>query len=78
MTKPSDITPTWKLANEMPKNSRICRPSKALAAITTKQLKDAIQIVRCFCARVNQWVWWMKNGTMASRFTTASRVTSGL
>jgi hypothetical protein len=27
--------PTWKLASEMPKNSRICRPSSALAAITT-------------------------------------------
>ena len=37
--------PTWKLASEMPKNSKICRPSKALAAITTKAEKDETQIV---------------------------------
>ena len=38
--------PTWKLASEMPKNSRICRPSSALAAITRKAVNDAIATVR--------------------------------
>ena len=32
--------PTWKLASEMLKNSRICSPSSALTAITAKALND--------------------------------------
>ena len=38
--------PTWKLASEMLKKSRICRPSKALVAMTTKTLMADTQIVR--------------------------------
>ncbi len=34
--------PTWKLASEMPKKSRICKPSSALAAITRNALIDAV------------------------------------
>ena len=41
--------PTWKLASEMPKNSRICRPSRALAAITRKALSEAVTMVRLRC-----------------------------
>jgi hypothetical protein len=37
--------PTWKLASEMLKNSRIFRPSRALVAITTNALNDAVQMV---------------------------------
>ena len=48
--------PTWKLASVMPKNSSICKPSKALVAITTNALKDAIQIVRKRCSRVKPCV----------------------
>ena len=44
--------PTWKLASEMPKKDRICRPSKALTAITRKALKLEIRIVRRRCSRV--------------------------
>ena len=43
--------PTWKLAREMLKNSRICRPSRALTEITRKAVKEEIQIVRWRCAR---------------------------
>jgi hypothetical protein len=42
--------PTWKLASEMLKNSRICNPSKALMAMTRKAVNEAIQMVRVRCA----------------------------
>ena len=48
--------PTWKLASVMPKNSSICKPIKALAAITTKQLKEATKMVRLRCSREKPWV----------------------
>ena len=56
LVKSSMPPPTWKLASEMLKNSRICRPSSALAAITTKALNEATQIVRCRCARLKPCV----------------------
>ena len=43
-------------ANEMLKKSSICRPSRALVAITTNALKEATQIVRRRCSRVKPWV----------------------
>jgi len=42
--------PTWKLASEMPKKSRICNPSSADAAMTENALNDAISTVRRRCA----------------------------
>jgi hypothetical protein len=42
--------PTWKLASEMLKKSRICRPSSALTAMTTKAVKDATSTVRRRCS----------------------------
>jgi hypothetical protein len=40
----------------MPKNSRICRPSKALAAMTTKAEKDDTQMVFLRWAALKPWV----------------------
>ena len=48
--------PTWKPPREMPKKDRICRPSKALAAITMKTVTEAIQTVRRRCAGPKPWV----------------------
>lgn len=39
--------PIWKLASEMPKKSRIRKPSSALIAITQNALNDAIQMCAC-------------------------------
>ena len=41
--------PTWKLASEMLKNARICRPTSAQAAITQNAVKAATCTVRLFC-----------------------------
>ncbi|EWS63300.1 hypothetical protein Y695_03470 [Hydrogenophaga sp. T4] len=48
--------PTWKLASEMLKNSRICRPMMAQVAITAKALIDEIRMVRRRCAEVKPCV----------------------
>jgi hypothetical protein len=41
--------PTWKLASEMLKNSRICKPTMAQVAITANALTDEIRTVRRRC-----------------------------
>ena len=48
--------PTWKLASEIPKNFKISKPMSAQVAITTKLLKEAIQIVCLRWARLKSWV----------------------
>jgi hypothetical protein len=40
----------------MPKNSKICRPNKALAAITIKAVTEETTMVRWRCARLKPWV----------------------
>jgi hypothetical protein len=51
LIKSSMPPPTWKLASEMPKNSRMSSPSSALDAITQNAAKDAVSTVRWRCAR---------------------------
>ncbi|MCY1560564.1 hypothetical protein D9M68_977090 [compost metagenome] len=48
--------PTWKLASEMEKNSRICRPTSAQVAITAKALRAEISTVRRRCWRLKPCV----------------------
>ena len=48
--------PTWKLASEMPKNSRMRMPSSALAAITRKAVNEATITVCRRCSREKPWV----------------------
>ena len=48
--------PTWKLASEMLKNSRMRMPSRALAAITRKALNEAMPTVRRRWWREKPWV----------------------
>ena len=48
--------PTWKLAKLMLKKSRMCRPIKALPAMTANALKVETTMVLCFCSAVNPWV----------------------
>jgi hypothetical protein len=76
--KSSIPPPTWKLANEMPKNDRICRPSSALTPITMNTVTDAIHTVRRRCPGPKSCVKWMKNGTQASGLTMANSVIRGL
>ena len=45
-----------KLASEMPKKLRMCKPIRALTAITMKQLNDAIRMVRRRCSEVKSCV----------------------
>ena len=70
--------PTWKLASEIPKKERICKPSKALRAMTMKTVTDATPTVRRRWAGLKSWVKWMKKGTQARGLTMASSVTRGL
>ena len=54
------------------------QPSSAQAAITQNAANAAVRMVLRRCAAEKPWCSGMKNGTMASGLTMASRVMSGL
>jgi hypothetical protein len=70
--------PTWNEASEMPKNSMIFKPARALTAITMNALMAATRIVRWRCSREKPSVKWMKKGSTPIGLTIASNAISGL
>ena len=70
--------PTWNEAIEMPKNSMIFSPARALTAITTNTVKALMRMVWRRCSLLSDCVKWMKNGTTPIGFTMASSANKGL
>ena len=70
--------PAWKLASEMPKNSMIFRPNKALSAMTMPAVQALTRMVLRRCWRLKAAVKWMKKGTTPTGLTMASSATRGL